>query len=134
MSLPVDWLVLFFFLILISIFILVFEIQSKFKWRDKAFKLEDEIQKLKTQISDPTPLKSELNITLEEIKSKLTYKQFKIFLYTVEGLSSKEIGEIFGTSPLTIDSHIREILKNLNVNKRSQLSGVLFKQIKNIIE
>ncbi len=53
MSLPVDWLVLFFFIILISIFILVFEIQSKFKWRDKAFKLEDEIHKLKTQISDP---------------------------------------------------------------------------------
>jgi len=129
MSIPLNWLVLFFFIILVVVFFLVYEINSKFEWRVKAFSLEDEIQKLKKQISDPTNLKEEFNIAINDIKEKLSLRQYQIFIHTIEGYSSKEIAKILHISPNTIDTHIKEIIKNLNVKKRSQLAGVFINKL-----
>lgn len=130
MSVPLNWLVLFFFIIMAVIAILVYEINSKFKWRIRANELEDEVQNLKFRLSSSPDIKIDFNEAIAEIKEKLTTRQFEIFIHTIEGLSSKEIGEELNISPITIDSHIKEICKNLEVNKRSQLGGVFFNKLK----
>ena len=130
MSVPLNWLVLFFFIIMAVIAILVYEINSKFKWRIRANELEDEVQNLKFRLSSSPDIKIDFNEAISEIKENLTSRQFEIFIHTIEGLSSKEIGEELNISPITIDSHIKEICKNLDVNKRSQLGGVFFNKLK----
>ena len=130
MSVPINWLVLFFFIILTVISILVYEINSKFKWRIRANELEDEVQNLKFRLSSSPEIKVDFNEAIEEIKEKLTSRQFEIFIHTIEGQSSKEIAEILNLSPITIDSHIKDICKNLDVNKRSQLGGVFFGKLR----
>lgn len=130
MSVPLNWLVLFFFIIMAVIAILVYEINSKFKWRIRANEMEDEIQNLKFRLTSSPDIKIDFNEAISEIKEKLTSRQFEIFIHTIEGLSSKEIGEELNISPITIDSHIKEICKNLDVNKRSQLGGVFFDKLK----
>jgi DNA-binding CsgD family transcriptional regulator len=130
MSLPLDWLVLFFFIILAAVFFLVYEINSKFKWRERAFELENEVQKLRNRISSSPSILLELNEVMKDIKKDLTNRQFQIFIYTIEGLSSKEIAEILNIAPTSIDSHIKEIVKKQNVKKRPQLAGVFFEKLK----
>ena len=130
MSVPLNWLVLFFFIIIAVIAILVYEINSKFKWRIRANELEDEIQNLKFRLTSSPDIKIDFNEAIAEIKEKLTSRQFEIFIHTIEGLSSKEIADKLNISPVTIDSHVKEICNNLNVNKRSQLGGVFFNKLK----
>lgn len=130
MSVPLNWLVLFFFIIMAVIAILVYEISSKFKWRIRANELEDEVQNLKFRLSSSPDIKIDFNEAIAEIKEKLTTRQFEIFIHTIEGLSSKEISELLNISPVTIDSHIKEICKNLDVNKRSQLGGIFFNKLR----
>lgn len=126
MSIPLDWLVLIFFILLAMVFFIVYEINSKFKWRMRAHALEEEMNNLITKLDASTTLTDQINETLFEIKDKLTERQFEIFIYAIKGLPSKEIGEILSLTPATVDSHIKEILKNLNVPKRAQLSTYLF--------
>lgn len=130
MSVPLNWLVLFFFIIMAVIAILVYEINSKFKWRIRANEMEDEIQNLKFRLTSSPDIKIDFNEAISEIKEKLTPRQFEIFIHTIEGLSSKEIADELNIAPITIDSHIKEICKNLDVNKRSQLGGVFFNKLK----
>ncbi len=125
MSLPLNWLVLFFFIILAVVFFVVYEINSKFKWKERAFDFENEIQKLKIKLSSSPDIKIELNEVMDEIKKELTSRQFQIFIYTNEGLSSKEIADLINIAPVSIDSHIKDIIKKLNVKKRTQLVGGL---------
>jgi DNA-binding CsgD family transcriptional regulator len=130
MSVPLNWFVLFFFIILAAVFFLAYEINSKFKWKQRAFDLEDEVQKLRNRISSSPSIRLELNEVMSDIKKDLTSRQFQIFIYTIEGLSSKEIAEILSIAPTSIDSHIKEIVKKQNVKKRPQLAGVFFEKLK----
>ncbi|MCP5062580.1 MAG: HTH domain-containing protein [Ignavibacteriae bacterium] len=130
MSLSLPWLVLIFFAVISGVFALVYEIRSKFIWKEKAFQLEKEIDKLKRQVSDPQNLQKAYNSTLQRINKKLTDRQFEIFLLVIDGLSSKEIGEKLNVSSSTIDSHIKEIITQLSVEKRSQFAGVLLGELK----
>ncbi len=131
MSLSLPWLVLILFATIATVFVIIYEIRSKFIWKEKAFQLEKEIDKLKRQVSDPEKLQKEYNSTLQKIEKKLTDRQFEIFLLVVDGLSSKEVGEKLNISSSTIDSHIKEIITNLKVEKRSQFAGVLLGELKN---
>lgn len=126
MSLPLNWLVLFFFIILAIIFFVVYEINSKFKWRERAFELEDKVQNLKNQLSAAANLRQELSEVLENVRKNLTQRQLQIFIYTIEGLSSKEISEKLNLSTRTVDSHIKEIFAKLDVEKRSQFTKIFF--------
>lgn len=130
MSLSLPWLVLILFTAIAVVFVIIYEIRSKFKWKAQTFSLEKEIDKLKIQLADPENLQKEYNSTLQKIEKKLTDRQFEIFLLTVDGLSSKEVGEKLNVSSSTIDSHIKEIILNLNVEKRSQFAGVLLNELK----
>lgn len=130
MSLSLPWLVLIFFAVISAVFVLIYEIRSKFKWKEQSFYLEKEIDKLKRQVSDPDNLQKEYNSTLQRIEKKLTDRQFEIFLLTVDGLSSKEVGGKLSVTSGTIDSHIKEIITHLNVEKRSQFARVLLDELK----
>lgn len=130
MSIPINWLVLFFFIILAVIFLIVFEINSKLKWRARAYELEDEVQKLKNKLSASSNLKLELSEIAKDIKKSLSQRQFQIFMLTIEGLSSKEIANKLKLSARTIDSHIKEILDKFKLEKRTQLFGVFFNKVK----
>ena len=130
MSISLPWLVLILFTTIATIFVIIYEIRSKFIWKEKAFQLGKEIDKLKLQVSDPENLQKEYNSTLQKIEKKLTDRQFEIFLHTVDGLSSKEVGGKLNVSSSTIDSHIKEMILSLKVEKRSQFARVLLDELK----
>ena len=133
MPLSLEWLVLLLFISILLVLLIVFEINSKFKWKRIANDFDDENIKLRTKIAQIPSLKIELKEILGEIKSNLTLRQFQIFIYTIEGFSSREIAEKLNLSHRTVDSHIKEILTKLKVEKRSQLSGIFFDGLKNKI-
>ena len=130
MSIPLNWMVLIFFLFIAAVLFIIYVINSKFWWRMRANDLEAELQKLTKRLTSSPDIKVDFNEAMEEIKERLTTRQFEIFIHTVEGLSSKEIAELLNLSPITVDSHIKEICKNLDVNKRSQLGSVFFNKLK----
>ena len=133
MSLPLNWSIIFVFILLIILLLVVYELKTRVRWKKQANKLEDEVQNLRFRLSSSPGIKVDFNDAISEIKEKLTSRQFEVFIHTIEGLSSKEIAAKLNLAPITIDSHIKEIVKNLNVKKRSQLSGVFFGKLKDKI-
>jgi hypothetical protein len=85
MSLPLEWMVLFLFIMILVVLFIVFEINSKFKWKKYANDLDDENIRLRSKIAQSPTLKIELTEILNEIRSNLTLRQFQIFIYTIEG-------------------------------------------------
>lgn len=134
MLIPLQWLVLFFFLMIAVVFFLVYELQSKFKWKEEAGTLKKQNAKLKNKTKDKASLLDEYSLILEKLKKKLTERQFEVFLYTIDGMSSKDIGEKLHISPATIDWHIKDIKSKLNVEKRTQFAGILLNELKNSLE
>jgi len=130
MSLPQEWLVFFFFILIALAVLMVYEIRSKFMWKSEAGKLQKENEILRAKILNPQGKYSEYELILEDIKQKLSARQFEIFLLTIEGDSSKEIGDKLNISKNTIDSHINEIKKQLGVEKRAQLASIVLHEFK----
>lgn len=130
MSLSLEWSVLLLFFSILLVLLVVFEINSKFRWKKIANDLDDQNINLRAKLAQAPELKTELKQILDEIKSNLTLRQFQIFIYTIEGFSSKEIAEKLFLSHRTVDSHIKEILTKLNLEKRSQLSIIFFDNLK----
>lgn len=130
MSLPLNWMVLLFFIFNASILFIIFVLNSKFKWRMITNDLEAEIERLSKKITSSPSIKKDFTEALEEIESKLNTRQFEIFILSIEGYSSKEIAERINLSPNTINSHIKTICRNLEVKKRSQLGNVFFDRLK----
>jgi len=134
MSLPQEWLVFFFFVLIALALLMIYEINSKFIWKSEAAKLQNENEILRAKILNPGRKYSEYELVLESIKRKLTIRQFEIFLFTIEGDSSKEIGDKLNISNTTIDSHVNEIKKLLGVGKRAQLASIILHKLKNKTE
>ena len=134
MSLPQEWLVFFFFVLIALALLMIYEIKSKFIWKLEAAKLQNENEILRAKIINPGRKYSEYELVLESIKRKLTIRQFEIFLFTIEGDSSKEIGDKLNISNTTIDSHVNEIKKLLGVGKRAQLASIILRKLKNETE
>ena len=134
MSLPQEWLVFFFFVLIALALLMIYEIKSKFIWKSEAAKLQNENDILRAKILNPGRKYSEYELVLESIKRKLTIRQFEIFLFTIEGDSSKEIGDKLNISNTTIDSHVNEIKKILGVGKRAQLATIILHKLKNETE
>ncbi|VAX19292.1 hypothetical protein MNBD_IGNAVI01-1491 [hydrothermal vent metagenome] len=131
MSLPQEWLIFFFFILIALAVLMAYEIRAKFRWKSEAGELQKENDVLRAKIIYPEKKYSDYEVILEQIKQKLTARQFEIFLLTIEGRSSKEIGDKLNISNNTIDSHIIEIKKQLGVEKRSQLANVVLFELKN---
>ena len=134
MFIPLQWLVLFFFLMIAIVFFVVYEIQSKFKWKEEVGTLQKKNINLKNKVQNKASLLDEYSLILENLKKQLTERQFEVFLYTIEGMSSKDIGEKLHISPVTIDWHIKDIKSKLNVEKRSQFAGILLNELKKSLE
>lgn len=130
MSLPLNWMVLLFFILNASILFIIFVLNSKFKWRMITNELEAEVERLNKKLSTSPSIEKDFAEALEDIKEKLNTRQFEIFMLNFEGYSSKEIAEKINLSPNTINSHIKVICKNLGVKKRSQLGNVFFDRLK----
>jgi DNA-binding NarL/FixJ family response regulator len=130
MSLPLNWMVLFLFISIAVVLLIAYEVYQKFKWKKLVFEHEDKIEVLKNQLAKSTSLKLQLNEITSEIKSLLSSRQYEVFVLTVEGLSSKEIAEKLHLSARTVDSHIKEIITKLELEKRSQMAGVFFDKLK----
>ncbi len=133
MLIPLAWLVLFFFIVIAVVFILIYEVDSKFKWKEEANNLTQENLVLKNKKKDTSSLLEEYGKILNNLQKKLTDRQFEVFLYTIDGLSSKEIGDKLHIAPSTIDWHIKDIKTKLEVEKRSQFAGILIKELKQSI-
>lgn len=133
MSLPLNWMVLLFFLFIIAVLIIIFALNSKFKWRMIANNLEEKVEKLNTKLSSSPDIITDFSESIIEIKEELSDRQFEIFMLTFEGRSSKEIAEKINLAPNTIDSIIKEICKLLGVKKRNQLGSVFFTKLKDKI-
>ena len=134
MSLPQEWLVFFFFVLIALALLMIYEINSKFIWKSEAAKLQNDNEILRAKILNPGRKYSDYELILESIKRKLTIRQFEIFLFTIEGDSSKEIGDKLNISNTTIDSHVNEIKKLLGVGKRAQLASIILHKLKNETE
>lgn len=130
MSLPLNWMVLLFFIFNASILFIIYVLNSKFKWRMITNELEAELERLNKKISSSPSIKKDFAEALKEIEEKLNTRQFEIFILSIEGDSSKEIAEKVNLSPNTINSHIKAICRNLGVKKRSQLGNVFFDRLK----
>lgn len=131
MSLPQEWLVFYFFMIIALAVLMVYEIRAKFMWKLEVGKLQKENEVLRAKILNPNKKQSEYELILENINQKLSNRQFEIFLHTIEGDSSKEIGDKLNISHTTIDSHINEIKKLLGVEKRAQLASIVLHEFTN---
>lgn len=129
MSVPLSWLVLFFFIVLAVVFFIIYEVSSKFRWRMRAQELENEKQKLKSQLLSSSNIELQLNEVVDDLKDLLTQRQYQIFIYIINGLTSKEIAEKLNVASRTVDSHIEEILIKLDIEKRSQTASAFLKMI-----
>ncbi len=134
MFIPLAWLVLFFFVVIAVVFILIYEVDSKFKWKEETNNLTQENLVLKNKKKDTSSLLEEYGKILNNLQKKLTDRQFEVFLYTIDGLSSKEIGDKLHIAPSTIDWHIKDIKTKLEVEKRSQFAGILLNELKQSLE
>lgn len=55
-------------------------------------------------------------------KYDITEKQTEIIELIIRGLTYKEIAEKLFISPKTVDNHVQNIYKKLNINSKMQLS------------
>ena len=55
-------------------------------------------------------------------KYDITEKQSEIIELIIEGVTYKQIAEKLFISPKTVDNHVQNIYKKLNVNSKMQLS------------
>jgi len=54
-----------------------------------------------------------IRLSAEQIKSRLTGREFELFTVLGEGLSNKEIGQRFGISTRTVETHRKSISRKL---------------------
>lgn len=55
---------------------------------------------------------------------KFTSREQQIMACLIEGLSNKEIGQMFGISPRTVKFHVANILQKLHIRNRRELRGL----------
>ncbi len=130
MLIPLQWLVLAFFIVLAIVFFLVYEANSKLQWKEEVTILSNKNNTLKKKLKKGKNLNDEYDQILNNLKNKLTERQFDVFLLAIYGFSSKEIGEKLNVAPTTVDWHIKDIKEKLGVEKRSQFAGILLNELK----
>lgn len=130
MFIQTDWLVVFFFIVLSVVFTITYFLSAWRKWVERANRLEEEKDNLMVKLSLNTHLKNNIRKILFEFKENFSERQYNIFVLVLEGYSSKEIGEKLFVSSSTVDSHIREISKKLNVQTKAQITAIFIEKLK----
>jgi DNA-binding NarL/FixJ family response regulator len=130
MFIQTDWLVVFFFIVLSVVFTITYFLSAWRKWVERAKRLEEEKDNLMVKLSLNTHLKNNIRKILFEFKENFSERQYNIFALVLEGYSSKEIGEKLFVSSSTVDSHIREISKKLNVQTKAQITAIFIEKLK----
>lgn len=131
MFISIPWLVLFFFALIFAITVLIYELNAKFKWKNRVKELNQETASLKVELNKSISQNENIDFIVNELTKGLSAQQGKIFLYIVKGFSTKEISEKMNISASTVNSHVNEIMRHFKVNKRAQLPNILLEKIKN---
>ena len=66
-------------------------------------------------------LKQGKNMEIQSSKGVITKRENEILQYIAEGMSSKEIGELLNISMKTVDTHRNNIMKKLNIHRKTEL-------------
>ena len=83
---------------------------------------------LSRSTSEPAPANEhQSNIVAYPGAKPLTWRQVEIMRMTAEGLSAKMVAQRIGLSPETVQGHIREIFKRLEVSNKAQAVNVFLK-------
>ncbi len=131
MFISIPWLVLFFFALIFVVGVLIYELNAKFKWKNRFNELSEETANLKVKLSKTSSLEENFDLIINKITKELSVQQRKIFLHTVKGLPSKDISDKMNISSSTVNSHIKEIMRHFKVNKRAQLPYIVIDKITN---
>jgi DNA-binding CsgD family transcriptional regulator len=63
---------------------------------------------------------------------KLTAKEAEVLYWVVKGKTNKDIGDIFGSSPMTVKKHLERVFIKLGVETRTAAAGMAMGKIKQL--
>ncbi|HSI27954.1 MAG TPA: helix-turn-helix transcriptional regulator, partial [Methylophilus sp.] len=61
---------------------------------------------------------------------QLTKRESEVLYWTVKGKTNKDVGEILGTSPRTINKHLEHVFQKLGVETRTAAASLVTSKIK----
>ena len=61
---------------------------------------------------------------------QLTKRESEVLYWTVKGKTNKDVGEILGTSPRTINKHLEHVFQKLGVETRTAAASLVASKIK----
>jgi DNA-binding CsgD family transcriptional regulator len=63
---------------------------------------------------------------------KLTPKEAEVLYWVVKGKTNKDIGDILGSSPMTVKKHLERIFVKLGVETRTAAAGMAMGRIRQL--
>lgn len=61
---------------------------------------------------------------------QLTKRESEVLYWTVKGKTNKDVGEILGTNPRTINKHLEHVFQKLGVETRTAAASLVASKIK----
>lgn len=77
-----------------------------------------------TDEADLETMRAALNLTLREAE---------VLYWVVRGKTSKDIGDILGSSPRTVDKHLQHVFEKLGVETRTAAAAVALERIRSVV-
>ncbi len=67
----------------------------------------------------------------EQLRAKLpiTARESEVLLWLARGKTNREIGEILGTSPRTVNKHLEQVFRKLGVENRTSAAAIVLKHL-----
>jgi DNA-binding CsgD family transcriptional regulator len=63
---------------------------------------------------------------------KLTPKEAEVLYWVVKGKINRDIGDILGSSPMTVKKHLERIFAKLGVETRTAAAGMVMRRIRQV--
>jgi DNA-binding CsgD family transcriptional regulator len=63
---------------------------------------------------------------------KLTAKEAEVLYWVVKGKTNKDIGDILGSSPMTVKKHLERVFVKLGVETRTAAAGMAMSRIRQL--
>lgn len=64
---------------------------------------------------------------------KLTPKEAEVLYWVVKGKTNKDIGDILGSSPMTVKKHLERVFVKLGVETRTAAAGMAMTRIRQLL-
>jgi DNA-binding CsgD family transcriptional regulator len=64
---------------------------------------------------------------------KLTRRESEVLYWTIKGKTSRDIGDILGSSPRTVNKHLEHVFVKLGVETRTAAASLAASKLRNII-